>query len=245
MPAMEMAPPSDQRPNLPFDRAAFVAGIRDILPIAVPAIPFGLVLGLAIGDSGLATFAAWSSSWLIFAGASQLAAIELLAQQAGAAVVMVTVGFINSRHLMYSAALRSRMAGFPTWFRVVGPYFLIDQSFAVANAQPDGIDDRTRMWHYFGTAALLWTVWQTSVATGIAMGDLIRPEWQLPFAVPLLFGGLMILSITNRAGVAAAVVGASVALLAAELPQGSGVLLAIVAGVTAGAVVEGRSEVER
>jgi outer membrane lipoprotein SlyB len=50
----------------------------------------------------------------------------------------------------------------------------------------------------------------------------------------------MIISITNRAGVVAAVVGAVVAVLGADLPQGSGVLLAIVLGVVAGGIADTR-----
>ena len=224
-----------------FDRRAFWAGFRDVMPIAVPGIPFGFVLGVVIADSGLDQLAAWASSPIIAAGAAQLAAIELLAESASAAVVLVTVAFINSRHLMYSAALRPRFAGFPGWFRIVGPYILLDQSFALAVAQPDDIDDRTRMWHFLGSGAFLWIMWMCATLTGVFVGDVTEPEWQLGFAVPILFGGLMLLSITNRAGAVAAAVGAIVSVLGAELPQGSGVLLAIVLGVTAGGFIESRS----
>ena len=50
----------------------------------------------------------------------------------------------------------------------------------------------------------------------------------------------MIISITNRAGIVAAVVGSVVAVLGADLPQGSGVLLAIVLGVAAGGFADTR-----
>ena len=114
-----------------FDRHAFWAGFRDIVPLAVPGIPFGFVLGVVIAESGLDRFVAWLSSPIVLAGASQLAAIELLAESTGAAVVLVTVAFINSRHLMYSAVLRPTFANFPTWFKILGPYLLIDQAFAL------------------------------------------------------------------------------------------------------------------
>ncbi len=223
-----------------FDPRAFWTGFREVIPLAVPGIPFGFVLGVVIADSGLDQLAAWASSPIIAAGAAQLAAIELLAEQASAAVVLVTVAFINSRHLMYSAALRPRFAGFPGWFRAVGPYILLDQSFALAVAQPDDMDDRTRMWHFLGSGAFLWVMWMCATITGVLVGDVTEPEWQLGFAVPILFGGLMILSITNRPGVVAAVVGGTVAVLGADLPQGSGVLLAIILGVTAAGVLDAR-----
>ena len=226
-----------------FDRTAFFRGFRDIISLAVPGIPFGFVLGVVIADSGLDRFAAWASSPIVMAGAAQLAAIELLAEGAGIAVVLVTVAFVNSRHVLYSAVMRARFAGFPRWFRAVGPYILIDQTFALANSQPDDLPERTRMWHFLGSGMFVWMMWMVATSAGVLVGDVTEPEWQLGFAVPILFGGLMILSITNRAGVVAAVVGGVVAVLGSSLPQGSGVLLAIVVGMVAGALTERRNEV--
>ena len=166
----------------------------------------------------------------------------MIAEEASAAVVLLTVAFINSRHAMYSAVVRPKFANFPTWFRFVGPYFLIDQVFALAAQQPDDMPDRERMWHYFGSALTLWSLWIASVTAGLLLGDVIDPGWQLTFAVPLLFGGLMLLSITNKPGIVAALVGGGVALLTADFPQGSGVIVAIIAGVTVAAIAETRME---
>ena len=87
------------------------------------------------------------------------------------------------------------------------------------------------------------TYFRPNIAYLVVVGDITESEWQLGFAVPLLFGSLMIISITNRAGIVAAVVGAVVAVLGADLPQGSGVLLAIVLGVVAGGIADARREV--
>ena len=56
---------------------------------------------------------------------------------------------------------------------------------------------------FLGSGALVWLVWMISTGMGVVVGDITEPEWQLGFAVPLLFGGLMIISITNRAGIVA------------------------------------------
>ena len=94
--------------DLSFDRRAFTDGVKTIAPLAVPGIPFGFILGFIIQDEGLPLFAGWSMSWIILAGSSQLAAVNLLAEGASAVVIVVTVFFINSRHAMYSAALRPK-----------------------------------------------------------------------------------------------------------------------------------------
>ena len=105
-----------------------------------------------------------------------MAAIELLAESAGAAVVLVTVAFINSRHLMYSAVLRPTFSNFPNWFKIIGPYLLIDQAFALAITQPDDTDDRARMWHFLGSGALVWLVWMVSTGMGVVVGDITKPS---------------------------------------------------------------------
>jgi predicted branched-subunit amino acid permease len=230
--------------DLSFDRAAAFDGIRVVAPISVPGIPVGFVLGVLVEDLGLPTFAGWSTGWLIFAGSSQLAALNLLADGASAAVILTTVFLINSRHAMYSAALRGRFAELPLWFRIVGSYFLLDQQFAVAGTAPELQDPtpRYRIWHFLGAGAFLWLIWQVSMAAGILAGDVVREEWSLSFAVPVLFLGLLVSSIKNRPGLVAAVVSSVVALAGRNMAQGSGLLLAIVLGIAAATYAEFRME---
>ena len=229
--------------TLAFDRRACLDGIKTIWPLMIPGIPVGLVIGLVVAERGVPLFLGWSTSWIIFAGSSQLAAVELIGEGAGVAVIVLTVFFINARHIIYSAALRERFSAYPLWIRIVAPYLLIDQQFAVAETAPELVDPTPgyRLWHFLGAGAFMWTIWQCSVGAGILIGDLVRDEWQLIFSVPLLFLGLMVLSIRNRAGVAAAVVGGTLAVVGSELPQGSGLLMAIVVGMTVGAVVDQRN----
>lgn len=228
--------------NLGFERRAALDGIKTIWPLMVPGIPVGLVVGLVITERGVPAFLGWSTSWIIFAGSSQLAAVELIGNNAGPTVIVLTVFFINARHIIYSAALRERFSVYPFWIRLLAPYLLIDQQFAAAETAPELIDPtpRYRLWHFLGAGVFLWTVWQLAVGAGVLIGDLVREEWQLIFSVPILFLGLMVMSIRNRAGVAAAIVGGVLAVLGRELPQGSGLLIAIVTGMIVGAVVDHR-----
>ena len=231
--------------NLSFDRRAVLDGVKAIWPLVVPGIPVGLVVGLVVAERGVPAFLGYSTSWIIFAGSSQLAAVQLIGDSASGIVIVLTVFFINARHIIYSAALRERFSIYPTWIRVVAPYLLIDQQFAIAETAPELVDPTPgyRLWHFIGAGGFLWSVWQLAVTAGIFVGDVVRDEWQLIFSVPILFLGLMIMSIKNAAGVAAALVGGSLAVLGRGLPAGSGLLLAIIAGMVVGAVVDKRSMV--
>jgi predicted branched-subunit amino acid permease len=55
------------------DRQAFI----DAIPLLIPAVPFGFVLGLAMTKSEMPLWAAWLSSPLVFAGAAQLTMVTL------------------------------------------------------------------------------------------------------------------------------------------------------------------------
>jgi predicted branched-subunit amino acid permease len=205
--------------------------LRGALPLFVPAIPFALVLGVAITESAMPTAVGWSTNVLIFAGASQLATVSLAATATWLTLV-ATATIINLRHVMYSAALAPRFADQPRWFRWAGPFLLIDQLFALMVVR----DLPAAQWRrFYLTAGLFYLVaWTTTVTLGLVVGSSIPTEWRLDVAPAIMFSGLVALGIANRPGVVAAVAGAGVCLLALEVPNNGGILIGSVAGVVAG-----------
>src|SRR5574343_1939560 len=91
--------------NIHSSRAEFWAGVRAELPLLLGVIPFGLifgVLGLAVGMPGWAVVL---SSSLVFGGSSQVVFAQLWGAGTPAPVTVATVGVVNLRHLLYSAAV--------------------------------------------------------------------------------------------------------------------------------------------
>ncbi|NNE73411.1 MAG: branched-chain amino acid permease [Acidimicrobiales bacterium] len=220
-------------------RASAIAGAKAAAPLAVPGVPFGMVLGVQIAEAGeVNNFVGWFSSILILAGASQVAAVSLLATGAGVVTTVLTIAVINARHMMYSAALSGRFQHLPRWFRLAGPYLMVDQVFAVADQVEDDATAEHRMAHYLGAGALLFTIWNISVAVGLLVGDAIPQSWSLGYAVPVMFLGLLILGLTNTPGAAAAVTGGVVAVLGRDFPNGSGLLAGAIAGVVVGGTLD-------
>jgi predicted branched-subunit amino acid permease len=62
-------------------------------------------LGGALASTSVDPWVAWSSSALLFGGAAQLAAVQLLDQGAAVGMVVLTALVVNARHLLYSASL--------------------------------------------------------------------------------------------------------------------------------------------
>lgn len=208
------------------------AALRDAWPLFVPAIPFALVLGLAMTESAMPTPIAWSSNVLIFAGAAQLATVTLAATATWATLV-ATAAVINLRHVMYSGALAPRFRNQPQWFRFLGPYFLIDQVFAISSTRTDLDDDEWR--RYYLTAGCFFLVnWCITVTAGLFVGEAIPESWRLDVAPAIMFAGLVVIGIANRPGAIAAVTGAVVCFATLGVPNNGGILIGASCGVFAG-----------
>lgn len=217
-----------------FDRGAFADG----WPLFVPAIPFGFVVGVAIMDSAMPSWVGWTTSVTIFAGASQLATVTLAGVATIWAVVVAAL-VINSRHVMYSAALAPAFSVQPTWFRWAAPFFLIDQVFALVATRTDRSPADFRR-YYLTLGVGFYLAWLAAVTLGMALGPVIPTGWRLDVAPAIMFTGMVVLALDRSPAVVAAGSAAAVGLLAAGLPDRLGILVGAGVGVAFGAVAEER-----
>lgn len=205
--------------------------------LLVPTVPMALVLGVAIAESSVPKLAGWSSSWLIFGGASQLTAVTLLAEGAGVLAAILGALTVNARHVMYSAGLVPQFQSQPRWFRWLGPYVLLDQVFALVSLH----DAPPANWraYYLGAGGTAWTYWQVFVGLGVVFGPAISTDIDVSFAVPALFLALLVPALVKRPAMIAAATAAVVTAGFWQVPNRGGMLIGGVAGVVAGYLAEG------
>ena len=96
--------------------------LRDVWPVVLSILPFGLLIGVTIGQTGIGAGLGLGSAALFYGGTAHLAALTLLAAGAGPAAVLGCVVVINSRLALYGAALQPRFRGQPAWFRWFAPH---------------------------------------------------------------------------------------------------------------------------
>jgi predicted branched-subunit amino acid permease len=217
----------------------------------IGVIPFGLVAGATPVATGLGGDVSIGLSTIVFAGASQLAAADALADGASAAVAVIAACTINLRLMLYSASLAPFLAAVPLRTRLLMGYLLTDQAYAVsitrwtreadveATGGPPAPGLDHRLPYYFGAALLLWGNWQICTILGVLVGSALPDSLPLDFAIPLVFLVLLVPAITSRPSAVAAIVGGGVALLAAEAGASHlSVLFGALAGIVAGAIAE-------
>lgn len=218
--------------------ATFWAGVRRCLPIAASAVPFGMAVGLTSVDNGMSVWGALSMSVIMFAGASQLAAVQLTADQAPTALVIAIAVLINLRFVMYSAALAPHLRGPGRLARVGLAYLLTDQAFAVSVARFRDPDRRAHAAaFYVGAGVSLWVAWQIGTVLGASLGTL---PLSTDIAPGLVFMALAIAAVRERTDLWVAMSASTTYLALCWLPFGTGLLPAAGVGLMVGYLVDRR-----
>ena len=231
----------------------FRRGAAAILPMLIGVVPFGLIAGTTPVTGGLGMSAAVGFSTIVFAGASQLVAIDSLISGKGAAVAIMAAIAINLRLLLYSASLAPEFGRLPFRERMKIAYLLTDQAYAVTHAEaennraatPDprvALDEagtKNLYRYYMGAGLTLWGSWQIATIVGGLIGNSLPSDIPVDFAVPLVFLVLLVPSLVSPSAWVAALVGGGSTIAAAELGLDQiAVLIGALAGIVAGFLVE-------
>jgi len=222
-------------------KSAFWQGMRDAAPFLIVVAPFAIVFGVLAAEAGLRLTETIGFSAFVIAGASQIAALQLIIDAAPLAVIVITALAVNLRMAMYSASLAPYMQGAPLWQRALVAYLNVDQTYAlgVAKFETDPtLTVQDRIAYFFGTAAPIVLVWITMTIFGAVLGSGIPPEWSLDFAVPIAFLAIVAPMLKSLAHVAAALVSVVLSLLLVWVPFNAGLLIAAVVAMCVGAAVE-------
>jgi len=224
-----------------FSVEAMRAGARGILPLSIGAFPFGLAYGVTVVESSMDDLVGLLASFIVLAGAAQLAVSDLIDQGAPWFIVVGTALVINARFMMYSGALAPAFSEYPRRWRIPLAHLMTDQA-TVTSLLFDARerDPRQRLAYYVGAGLSFAVAWWVGTAIGVAIGATIPPEFQVGFAAPLMFVALAVPSIRDRAGLIAACVGFAVTLIARDAPMNTGLLIGAAAGIAFGMLAKMR-----
>jgi 4-azaleucine resistance transporter AzlC len=220
-----------------MDRSEFRQGVRDVSPLLLGIIPFGFIAGIATVDAGLGLPEAVGLSTVVFAGAAQLATLELIGRDAPLAIIVVTAVVINLRMLMYSASIAPHFTHLSKRMKAMVAYLLTDQAYALSIARYE-TGERSPVAYYLGVAVTLWVVWQLTTIAGVVLGTRVPESLGLEFAVPLVFLALLVPAMEDRQTTVAGIAGGAVAVGTAGLPLNLGLLVGATVGILAGLLTE-------
>ena len=194
--------------------------LREVLPVLVAIVPFGMVFGALAIDAGLTALQAMGFSAAIYAGASQLVILQLVALGTPLWSILVAVVALNFRHVLYSASIGRRLGRFDTAEKALAFYLLVDPTFAAAEERAARRPLTKRF--YFAYAGALYLVWLVATYAGIVFGKLIGDQRAIGLDVllPIYFLALT-LGFRRRDGFGVVFASAAIASVAVYLTLGS------------------------
>jgi len=217
----------------------FREGFTEMLPACIGLAPFGLVCGVGAAAAGANWLGSLGMSAIIFSGAAQILAAQLVAADAPFLVIILTCFVLGLRFLMYSAAMAPYLKPLPPRMQKGLAFLLTDQAFASAVRRFNASDDRHGAgMHFLGCGVALWSVWQITCMVGFLAGNLIPSAWSLEFAVPLCFIALVAPLFRDAPSVIAALTAGVTVLLLSHLPMRLNLIVAGVIGILAGTLAD-------
>ena len=166
------------------------AGLRDIAPVAVAALPIGLLFGAVAAAKGMSPLEVTLMSALVFAGGAQFAAIETWVSPAPIAALAFAALLINVRHVLMGASLtpKIRMSRVQT---LLAYFFLTDEAWALSERR--ALERPVTGAYWFAMAVVLWANWTLSSTVGAILGSFLGSPERIgaDFAFTALFIGLV------------------------------------------------------
>ena len=163
--------PTDETSLHRLDKPLIAAGFMRLLPISLFVVAFGAAFGLAATQEGLDDSIIMLMSALVFAGASQFAALELWGTQVPLFTMLVTVFAINARHLLMGATLYPWLSQLPPARRYGAMVVASDANWAMA-MQAFGRKE-PGLGILFGGGLALWLCWVLGTWLGIYFGNAV------------------------------------------------------------------------
>ena len=229
------------RPDRAATLRAFRQGALAGLPFALVAGPFGVVFGVIATEAGLNLAETMGFSILVIAGASQLAAVQLMVDNAPTMVVVLAALAINLRMAMYSASLAPYLGAAPVWQRGLIAYLMLDQAYSVSYLRYEEGPPMTlseRVAYYMGAITPICPLWYLATLFGALAGTALPVGLPIDMAVPIAFLAMIAPMLRTLAHVAAALVSVLGALALAFVPHNLGLFLAALLALIVGARVE-------
>ena len=208
--------------------------VRQSLSVVLATGAYGVSFGALSVAAGLSIAQTQALSLLLFSGGSQFAFVGVLAAgPAGAAAAIATSTLLAVRNALYGLQV-SRMLGLRGVRRAAAAQVTIDESTAVAVAQPGPAAARVGFWTTGVGIYLAWNLMTfVGALAGDAMGDPRR--YGLDAAAAAAFCALLWPRLKSRDAFAIAAVAAVTAVLVApHAPAGVPVLVAACTALLAG-----------
>ena len=150
----------------------YLRGVRKGIPVIFGFIPVAIAYAVMARQGGLSTFETVLMSALVFAGAAQMMAVEMIVQGSGPMAIIIATFILNLRHLIMRTCVVERMKEPNLRKKLLAAFGVTDESFAIFTSEPEG---RCTTMYFLGLITVTYGSWVAGTVIGAVASDLLPP----------------------------------------------------------------------
>ncbi len=227
-----------------------INGFIDTVPLGISTSIYGLVYGVMAANAGLNIFETIAMSVFVFAGASQMTAVQMIAIGSGALSIILTVFIINLRHFLMAASLAPYLKNESVTKKMITSFFMTDESYAVTYSQFQKEPPTSS--YFLGSGLNIYLFWGSSGAVGYFFGNLISAQmsYVFDFAFVAAFIGMIVPMVKTKPAVVTVLVSAVISIVGSLYIPGKWYIIiaglfASFAGFLASELIEKKKQKEK
>jgi predicted branched-subunit amino acid permease len=188
-------PPISHQLRPPLTFGGCLQGARLVVPILPGVTVFASAFGAAAAQKGLTLGQALAMSAFVYAGASQMVALELWREVWSLSTllgVMAVTATVNARMILMGASIQPWLAGAPVLQNAINLFFLTDANWLIGTRyRAEGGSDLGVL---FGAGFALWVVWVLATLPGFLAGALITEptRYGVDLVMPIFFSAMIV-----------------------------------------------------
>lgn len=166
-------------------------GVKKGIPILVGFLPVAISYAILAQNAGLTVAETIGMSASVFAGASQIMAVGMLAEGAGVLPVILSTFVLNLRHIIMSVCVFRKLKTPNRWIRFLIGFGVTDETFALFTMEDEEKSDEFFM---LGLVSIAYFSWVAGAVLGVVAGNLLPYRFSQSFGIALyaLFLSLLV-----------------------------------------------------
>lgn len=178
----------------------FKQGVKVAIPIMLAYFPIAVTYGVLASQAGLSLLELTSMSALVYGGASQFMATNMILLQASALEIVVATFVINFRHFVMGLSFVHRHKEMPVKWLAGLSIGLTDETFSITTVKRKAATGRFGHFFYLGLFLSSYSSWVIGSFTGGFLGDIIPATVSQSFGIALyaMFIALLVPSVKRN-----------------------------------------------
>ena len=170
---------------------AYLNGIRASLPVILGYVPVAIAFAVMASEAGFSRFETIAMSTLVFAGASQIMAVGMVAASASMLSIVVATFVLNLRHFIMGTYITEKLGKTSAIEKISTAHGITDESFAIIGATPK---EQCSVPYFFGIMTVTYGSWVLGTVLGAFVSVLIPASISgaLEIALYALFISLLV-----------------------------------------------------